>query len=77
MRASYRAFLNQPMPRAFVISEGGAFQVASGLFGTSAGDHGDPAWRALKQCERFGRGACFVYAVNDRVVYKPSDYVSN
>jgi len=77
MRASYRVFLSQPMPRAFVISEGGAFQVASTLFGTNAGDHGDPAWRALKQCERYGRGACFVYAVNDRVVYKPSDYVSN
>ena len=65
------------MPRAFAISEGGAFQVASGLYGASAGEHGDPAWRALKQCERYGRGACFVYAVNDRVVYKPSEYVSN
>jgi serine protease Do len=77
MRASYRIFLSQPMPRAFAISEGGAFQVASGLYGASAGEHGDPAWRALKQCERYGRGACFVYAVNDRVIYKPSDYVSN
>jgi len=77
MRASYRTFLSLPMPRAFVISEGGAFQMASGLFGSSAGDHGDPTWRALKQCERYGRGACFVYAVNDRVTYKPSEYVSN
>lgn len=77
MRATYRTFLSQPMPRAFVISQGGAFQLASGLFGASAGEHGDPAWRALKQCERYGRGACFVYAVNDRVVYRPSNDASN
>ena len=77
MRASYRVFLSQQLPRAFVISESGSFEMAWGLFGSSAGNHGDPSWRALKQCERQGRGACFVYAVNDRVVYKPSDYVSN
>lgn len=77
MRANYRVFLTLPMPRAFVISEGGTFEIASGLFGSGAGNHGDPSWRALKQCERQGRGACFVYAANDRVVYKPSDYVSN
>jgi serine protease Do len=77
MRASYRAFLSLPMPRAFVISESGSFEVASGLFGTNAANHGDPSWRALKQCERQGRGACFVYATNDRVVYKPSDFVSS
>ncbi len=77
MRANYRVFLTLPMPRAFVISESGSFEVASGLFGTNAGNHGDPSWRALKQCERQGRGACFVYATNDRVVYKPSDFVSS
>jgi serine protease Do len=77
MRESYRAFLSLPLPRAFVISEGGAFEAASGLWGPNSGSHGDPTWRALKQCERLSKGACFVYATNDRVVYKPAEYVSN
>ena len=77
MRASYRVFLSQQMPRAFVISNSGAFEMAWSLYGSSPASNGDPSWRALKQCERRGVGACFVYAVNDRVVYKPSDFVSN
>jgi S1-C subfamily serine protease len=69
MRDRYRVFLSQPTPRAFAISEGGKWSQA---WGTRPQDHGapaDPSQRALQDCERQGAGRCFLYAVDDRVVY--------
>ena len=65
MRARYRLFLSQPLPRAFVISDGGASRQAS------AAGALEPAERALRDCRQAMTGRCFVYAVDDRVVYQP------
>jgi dienelactone hydrolase len=61
-RDLYRAFLDLPFPRAFVISATGE--------AVSMSDGFDPLGRALAACER-GGARCGVYAVDDRVVWKP------
>lgn len=61
-RAGYRAFLGREFPRAFAIAPDGSWGWAEG------GD--DPLQRALNNCNRRGRGACRLYAVDDYVVWK-------
>jgi len=65
MRERYTLFLTRPLPRAFVISEGGEWRQAWG-------GPASPADRALKECEALKRGRCFVYAVDNAVVYRPA-----
>ena len=65
LRARYRVFLGLPMPRAFVISDSGTSRQAS-----AAGPI-EPAERALRDCRQAMTGRCFVYAIDDRVVYRP------
>jgi serine protease Do len=65
MRERYALFLTRPLPRAFVISEGGEWRQAWG-------GPASPADRALKECEALKRGRCFVYAVDNAVVYRPA-----
>lgn len=71
LRDRYRVFLTLPLPRAFVISEGGDWYPASGSVGPVPGATGTPAERALRECERNGSGRCHLYAVDDQVVYRP------
>jgi hypothetical protein len=68
MRERYSQFLTRPLPRAFVISEGGDWRVA---WGRPSGTTGSPSERAMKECEALKRGRCFVYAVDNEVVYRP------
>lgn len=68
MRARYTVFLTRPLPRAFVISEGGDW---SQSWGKPGSDASTPAERAMRECEKAKRGRCFVYAIDDRVVYVP------
>lgn len=65
MRERYNLFLTRPLPRAFVISEGGEWRQAWG-------GPASPADRALKECEALKRGRCFVYAVDNVVIYRPA-----
>lgn len=67
MRERYSQFLTRPLPRAFVISESGDWRLA---WGASAGVAGTPAERALRECEALKRGRCFVYAVDNQLVYR-------
>jgi S1-C subfamily serine protease len=71
MRERYRYFLTRPLPRAFVISEGGDWRLASGLASNSPQSPGSPAERAMRECEKARTGRCIVYAVDDRVVWHP------
>jgi serine protease Do len=64
-------FLTLPLPRAFVISEGGDWYPATGAVSTQPGVTGTPAERALRDCERNGSGRCHLYAVDNQVVYRP------
>jgi hypothetical protein len=52
-------------------SEGGDARLSSGA---DAGDRQSPAApadRALRECEKTRTGRCIVYAVDDRVVWRP------
>lgn len=71
MRERYRYFLTRPLPRAFVISEGGDWRLASGAASSNPQLSGAPAERALRECEKARTGRCIVYAVDDRVVWRP------
>ncbi|MBC7957952.1 MAG: hypothetical protein H7Y33_19045 [Cytophagales bacterium] len=70
MRERYNLFLTRPLPRAFVISEGGEWRQAWG-------GPASPSDRALKECEALKRGRCFVYAVDNAVVYRPASGTSD
>lgn len=62
-RAGYKTYLTKSYPRAFAIAPSGAWGWADG------GD--DPLKRALDNCNRSGKGACRLYSVDDRIVWKP------
>ena len=63
-RPTYQEFLGKRFPRAFVLSESGGWQMASG--------RGDAVARALSLCaERHLR--CRLYAYNDVVVWRAED----
>ncbi len=64
-RQAYAGFLNFVFPRAFAVSEQGAFGVA-------AGDC-QAAYRALEACTRANRGKCSLWAVDDQLVHGASD----
>jgi hypothetical protein len=60
-KAGYAAFLAKDFPRAFALAPNGAWASASG--------DTDPHKRALDSCNKDGRGACKLYAVDDVVVW--------
>ena len=62
-RKGYADFLVRDLPRAFAIAPTGAWGRADG------GD--DPLKRALDNCNKFGKGACRLYAVDNDVVWTP------
>jgi len=72
MRERYQAFLGRPLPRAFAISETGKWSQAWGTRPKDLSAPSDPSQRALQECERLGTGHCFLYAVDNRVVYRPA-----
>jgi len=72
MRERYMAFLTRPLPRAFVISESGRWYEAWGTKNSKAEVSTDPRERALRECEKRNGNHCFVYAVDNRVVYEES-----
>ncbi|RQP22384.1 S1C family serine protease [Piscinibacter terrae] len=73
MRDRYRVFLTRPLPRAFVISEGGKWYQAWGTKVKDPAAPTDPGARALAECEKLGAGKCFLYAVDDKVVYDKAE----
>lgn len=62
-KKGYKVFLDSPIPRAFALSESGAWGWASG------GD--DPLARALGNCQKNSKFPCVLYAVDADVVWKP------
>jgi dienelactone hydrolase len=61
-KKGYATFLTKDSPRAFALAPSGAWGWANG------GD--DPLKRALDNCNKNGKGACRLYAVDDAVVWK-------
>jgi hypothetical protein len=72
MRDGYRVFLSCPLPRAFAISEGGRWWYTWSTVPSDKTAPKDPSERALFNCERTNSGHCFLYAVDERVVYEPA-----
>jgi dienelactone hydrolase len=66
---AYVTFLSKPKPRAFVVGAGG---VTGWAFGME-----DPIKRALELCRAKSSADCFVYAVNDDVVWSKTDGVAH
>lgn len=60
-RDAYRTFLNKSLPRAFAVSETGAWSWAE--------DGDDPAAQALTNCEKHSPVPCKLYAVDQDVVW--------
>lgn len=61
----YKKFLNEPLPRAFAVSENGNVGWAS------KGE--DPLARALYFCQIYAKATCTLYAVDNDVVYVKPD----
>jgi hypothetical protein len=67
MIAGYRAFLTKGYPRAFAVSPSGAWRSS---WGEVKGDPAPPPERALRDCQKNSGSRCYLYAVDDTVVYK-------
>jgi len=61
-RAGYAIYLSKTQPRAFALAPTGAWAWAEG------GD--DPLKRAVDSCNRYAKGSCKLYSVDDSVVWK-------
>ena len=61
-RAGYANFLKSGLPRAFAIGSPGIWAWAAG---------GDPAARAITNCQKNSKQPCKLYAVDDEVVWQP------
>ena len=61
-RKGYAVFLDRPLPRAFALSGSGAWGFANG------GD--DPLASALSNCQKNSKLSCWLYAVDEQVVWK-------
>jgi hypothetical protein len=64
----YKKFLNEPLPRAFAVSESGNVGWAS------KGE--DPLARALYFCQIYAKATCTLYAVDNDVVYVKPESVN-
>jgi hypothetical protein len=60
-RAAYRAFLEQPIPRAFAVSSSGDWSWAE--------DGEDPAAQVLASCKKNSAQPCKLYAIDNDVVW--------
>lgn len=72
MRDQYRVFLTCPLPRAFAISEGGKWWYSWSTKPADTSMPTDPTERAMRACEKLNSGRCFVYAVDNQVVWRPA-----
>lgn len=68
MKERYQVFLTKPLPRAFAISEAGEWWMAWGKVPRDPDT--PPAERAVRDCQKNYAKPCFLYAVDNTVVYK-------
>ena len=61
-RAGYATYLSKTLPRAFALAPTGAWAWAEGA--------DDPLKRAMDSCNRYAKGSCKLYSVDDSVVWK-------
>ena len=68
-RAAYRAFLGKQLPRAFAVSETGAWGWAE--------EGESPGYRALVSCQQSSSKPCHLYLVDDSVVWSGGGHAGN
>ena len=68
-REDYRTWLQWYSPKAFAISENGAWYGAHGNLSSDATVPADPSQRALQFCEKRAKMPCKLYAVNASIVW--------
>lgn len=73
LRAAYVEFLTRPLPRAFALAGPRGYWTAWSRTPRNPSDDPDPAVRVLSNCEKYHRRPCFLYAVDNTVVYRPGD----
>jgi hypothetical protein len=69
-RDAYREFLSRPTPRAFVIAPNGAW-ASSSRNAPGSRQQVDVVGNAMEFCNRRGNGECKLYALDERVVWRP------
>ncbi|MBC3934296.1 serine protease [Undibacterium sp. CY7W] len=73
VRKGYENFLKADMPRAFAIVEGGTgWWISFGSKPKNPASSPDPRQRVVKDCEERYQKPCYLYAIDDQVVFKPS-----
>lgn len=73
-RKAYENFLTRPLPRAFALAEYGGTWSSFGTYNKGKPlRHPDPAVRAVPDCEQHHGRRCYLYAVDETVVWKPTD----
>jgi len=70
LREWYTFFLTRAPPRAIAISANGGSNVAAGFLMGADPFGSFPAARALRDCEKQTQRRCYLYAVDNEVVYK-------
>jgi serine protease Do len=71
-RKGYEQFLRTDRPRAFAIVEGGTgYWISNGNRPRNPSSSSIPHVRITKDCEERYKKTCYLYAVDDVVVYKP------
>lgn len=70
-RKGYEDYLTRPLPRAFAITKTGGWWISSGTKPKNPLSSPDPALRVIPDCEHHHQRRCYLYAIDDVVVYKP------
>jgi S1-C subfamily serine protease len=74
-REAYQRFLAKPFPRAFALTEHGGWLIAAGRKPRDPASSVDPAIRAVPDCEKRHQVRCYLYAVDDKVVWDPANVI--
>jgi len=69
--AAYKRFLASPLPRAFALSDDGHVYYAWSLVPKEKDAPREPAERAIRSCESRYMQHCYLYAIDNAVVYRP------
>lgn len=69
--SAYKHFLEAPLPRAFAISDDGHTWHVWSLTPKDKNAPREPAERVIKACEAEYKQHCYLYAVDNMVVYRP------
>jgi hypothetical protein len=71
VKEGYDRFLARPLPRAFAFSEKGGAWSSWGTTPKNPDSAKEPSLRAVPDCEAYHHATCFLYAVDNDVVYQP------